>query len=55
MVRADAYYGRALELLPAGHPGRASVLIQLGRAALFVGRNDDAECLAWSPRNCRSA
>jgi hypothetical protein len=25
---------------PSGHPGRASVLVQLGRAALFVGRNE---------------
>ena len=43
MVRAEAYYNRALELFSPGHPGRTAVLVRLGETASHLGRSDDAE------------
>ena len=49
LAKADAFYRRALELLPAGDPGRAAVLAKAAEAAFRRGRYPDAE------RACREA
>jgi class 3 adenylate cyclase/tetratricopeptide (TPR) repeat protein len=49
LAKADVFYRRALELLPAGDPGRAAVLAKAAEAAHRAGRYPEAE------RACREA
>ncbi|MDQ3661894.1 MAG: AAA family ATPase [Actinomycetota bacterium] len=41
--RAERHFQRALQLLPEGHPQRASVLIGAGRSCQLRGKLEDAE------------
>jgi class 3 adenylate cyclase/tetratricopeptide (TPR) repeat protein len=43
LTRAEAFFARALGLLPAGDPERPGVLVRLGDAASSAGRFRDAE------------
>ncbi len=45
ITAAQAYYRRALELVPSGDPGRGEVLLRAGEAAYQAGDVDDAERL----------
>jgi class 3 adenylate cyclase/tetratricopeptide (TPR) repeat protein/type II secretory pathway predicted ATPase ExeA len=38
LARAQAFYGQALELFPAGHPERLELLLRLGRVVFQEGR-----------------
>jgi tetratricopeptide (TPR) repeat protein len=38
LARAQAFYGQALELFPAGHPERLELLLRLGRVVFQQGR-----------------
>src|SRR4029450_4603159 len=42
VARAEAYYRQALDLCPAGTPGRSRVLARAARAAFQVGRVAEA-------------
>jgi predicted ATPase len=42
VARAEAYYRQALELYPAGTPGRARVVVRAARAAFQAGRLAEA-------------
>lgn len=44
--RAESYYHRALELLPAGDPTRSAALVRLAKALAIAGHYEDAERIA---------
>jgi class 3 adenylate cyclase/tetratricopeptide (TPR) repeat protein len=43
VAKADSYYTRALELVPSGHPRRATVLTKAAEAAWLAGTFPEAE------------
>jgi DNA-binding SARP family transcriptional activator/class 3 adenylate cyclase len=43
VAKAESYYGRALELVPSGHPQRATVLRKAAEAARLAGRFSEAQ------------
>jgi class 3 adenylate cyclase/tetratricopeptide (TPR) repeat protein len=49
LAKADVFYGRALDLLPAGDPARAALLAKAAEVAFRGGRYPEAE------RACRDA